>query len=157
MPLLYVSGDPLLTRAQVLAFGHNVRGRLETSAVHTRLADRYPAAFSTYQRRAAQGKFKTGTVWMWRDSKPMLGFLIVRETPFGATRLRFVESVVLGLARDYPLEGIRSLALIAPGQAYEWSTMKQVFEHWLGKSALPVIVYEQVIAGTRADETPLLG
>ena len=45
MPVSYVSGDPLLTCAQVLAFGHNARGRTEPGEFDTALMSRCPAAF----------------------------------------------------------------------------------------------------------------
>jgi hypothetical protein len=50
MPITYVSGDPLLTQAQILAFGHNVKGRTESGVFETLLLDRYPAAFATYSK-----------------------------------------------------------------------------------------------------------
>ncbi|MDX2161094.1 MAG: hypothetical protein SF162_07195 [bacterium] len=157
MPLLTVTGDPLLTRAHVLGFAHNRRGRQEVTALHTRLAAFSPPAFATFARRARQGQFKPGDLWLWRDSRPALGFMVVRETPFGATRARYVEAVALRLARDHRLEGIASIALIAPGDSFEWRVVQPVLERWLGKASLPVIVYTQVIAGVQADESALLG
>jgi hypothetical protein len=152
MPILYVSGDPLLTQAQILAFGHNARGRAEMDAIHLALQQKYPAAFATYARRCAQNKLKTGTMWVWHEAKPALGFMIVRESPVGATRLRFFESVVLTLARDHALEGIKSVALVVSGAPFERAMLKEVLDRWLGKSALPVIVYEQYVKGVAADE-----
>src|SRR5262245_26385965 len=108
MALTFVSGDPLLTRAEFLAFGHNARGRTETGEFDMALMQVYPAPFSTYQRRCRQEKHKAGTLWLWYDSQPGLIFLTVRESSVGATRLRYVQSVLMSLARDYPLHGIHS-------------------------------------------------
>src|SRR5688572_7402483 len=109
MPLFYVSGDPLLTRAQTLAFGHNLRGRTEVSKIDTALFYRYPTAFSAYQKNCRNQKFHAGEYWLWRESSPMLMFMIIRESSVGATRLRFVQSVLMALARDYRLDGVKNV------------------------------------------------
>ncbi len=151
MPVYYVEGDPLLTKAQVLAVGHNARGRTEVDPLHTALQAKYPAAFATYARRCANAKIKTGTLWMWHDSRPQLGFMVVRESNVSATRLRYLEAVALTLARDHALEGIKSVAMVAPGSALEWTALKEVIQRWLAPSSLPVIVYEKYVAGVMAE------
>lgn len=152
MPTTYVSGDPLLTSAQILAFGHNVRGRTELGALETELLNRYPAAFASYSKQCRSGRIKTGQLWIWRESQPMLGFMVVRESSVGATRVRFVESVALNLARDYQREGIHSIAIAPPGSREEWPNLKPVLELWLGRAALPCYVYEQYLPGIKAEE-----
>lgn len=151
MPIQYVSGDPLLTSAQVLAFGHNARGRLELGALETILHHHFPAAFSTYSKRCRAGKIKAGTLWLWRESRPMLGFMVVRDSPVGATRLRYVENVVLMLARDFQREAITSIAVAPFWDNLEWPTLKPVFDYWLGKAALACVVYERYLPGTAAE------
>src|SRR5512145_2666697 len=101
MPLTTVSGDPLLTRAQMLAFGMNARGKTEVGALETRLLDYYPAAFASYRKQCHSGRIQPGAFWTWHESQPQLGFWVVRERPQGATRLRYVEAVVMTIARDY--------------------------------------------------------
>lgn len=151
MPITYLAGDPLLTGAQVLAFGHNARGRAELGALETELLQRYPAAFAAYGKQCRSGRIKAGQLWLWHESQPVLGFMVVRESSVGATRVRFVEAVALNLARDYAREGIRSIAIAPPGSREEWPNLKPVLEHWLGRAALPCYVYEQYLPGVQAE------
>lgn len=152
MPVTFVSGDPLLTHAQVLAFGYNAAGRTETGVLEMELLNRYPAAFASYGKDCRAGRIKTGTIWLWHESKPALGFMIVRETLVGATRLRYVEAVAMTLARDFRLHGIGSMALVMPGAKPEQVTFKAIIAHWLGKSSLPLVVYEDYLPGVQAEE-----
>jgi len=148
----FVTGDPLLTRAPFLAIGHNARGRTELGPFETAALIRYPAPFASYQRRCRQGKQVSGTFWMWYDAKPSLLFCTVRESSVGATRLRYVQSILMAIARDYTLYNIRGLALAPIGNAYERPEILPLIEIWLGKIALPVVVYTEYQAGVIADE-----
>jgi len=154
MPVTYTSGDPLLTRAQVLAFGHNRKGSTEVGPLETILLHQYPAAFATYSKQCRSGRIKSGTFWMWRESQPQLAFMAVRESPVGATRLRYVEAAVMLLARDFRLHNITSLALMRPCDREEWPALKPVVDYWLRGSPLPVVVYEEYAAGVRGEEFP---
>lgn len=153
MTLTFVSGDPFLTSAQVLAFGYNAVGRTETTPLATTLLNRYPAAFASYGKLCRAGRIHTGMLWLWRETTPALGFMVVRDSSVGATRQRYVESVVMTLARDYKLDNIHSIALAAPGRAEEWAPLKEIITYWLGKSSLPVVVYENYLPGIRAEES----
>lgn len=139
MPVEYTSDDPLQTSAHVLYFGVNAQGRVEQGALETALYTRHPAAFSTFSRQCRADKIKPGTIWYWWDAKPALGFMVIRETPFGATRLRYVDAVIMGLARDYQRDGVKSAALVLPRTDQE--EIIQVIDRWLGKAALAVRVY----------------
>jgi len=152
MPITYVSGDPLLTRAQTLAFGHNARGRSELGALETALLHRYPAAFATYGKNCRSRRIKPGAFWTWRESQPHLAFLVVRETSVGATRVRFVESALMTLARDYRLHSLISLAIAPLATSLEWTVLKPVVDYWLRACPLPVTVYEQYVPGVAAEE-----
>lgn len=155
MPVRYVSGDLLLTGAQVIAFGCNAKGRTELGPLETALLTRFPAAFSSYRKRCSTGRIRAGTTWLWRETTPMLLFLVVRDSSLGATRLRYVQSALMALARDYRLESIRSVALARLGNESEWPAFRPVIDYWLGNSALPVYVYESYLPGERAAEVPL--
>jgi len=152
MPLTYVSGDPLLTRAHVLAFSHNAKGRTELGDLHSRLLRAQPAAFSMYGRQARNGSAKPGTYWLWREATPRLMFMTVRDTAVGTTRLRYAQAVVIALARAYRVEGIQSVAITPLGQPHEWAEIKLILEQWLAPSKLPVVVYDVVQPGVQADE-----
>jgi hypothetical protein len=152
MALTFVSGDPLLTRAHFLAFGHNARGRTETGSFDMALMQHYPAPFSTYQRRCRQDKHKAGTLWLWYESNPGLAFLTVRESSVGATRLRYVQAVLMNIARDYRLHGLQTLAIAPLGSAFERAEINLLCETWLTKIALPVVVYTDYLPGIQAEE-----
>lgn len=151
MPLQYVDGDPLLTRQQVLAFGYNAKGRTETGLLETRLHHLYPAPFATFGKQCRSGRIKTGALWLWRETKPALGFMIVRESAVGATRLRYIESVLLSLMRDHRLENIHSIAFAPIGTREEWSSIRPVIDYWLAKAPIPCVVYERYVPGVAAE------
>jgi hypothetical protein len=145
--LLYTSGDPLLTEAQVLAFGHNLRGRTESGSLETALFQRYPTAFAAYSKLCRGGRVKAGGYFLWRESKPMLMFMTVRESSVGATRFRYVQSALMKLAQEYRLEGLKSVALAPLGTPLEWQEIMPTLGYWLKNISLPVIVYERYIPG----------
>jgi hypothetical protein len=157
MPLTTVTGDPTKTRAQTLLFGHNARGKTELGTLETALLQRSPAAFAAYGKQCRAGRIKPGEVWVWRDSRPALGFMVVRESQVGATRLRYVQAALLRLARDYRLDGIKSAALAPLGSAAEWAEIRLLIDSILGRSRLPVVVYESYQPGVQADEPDLTG
>lgn len=143
MTLTYVQGDPFQTEASILAFGYNAQGRVEVSPFTTALLGQYPAAFAAFRKQCHAQKIKPGQYWVWRDSKPHLMFMVVRASAVGATRLRYVQSVMMTLARDYRREGFRDVAIASLGSTYEWGEIKLVIETWLKRVELPVMVYEE--------------
>lgn len=155
MPVLFVSGDPLLTRAQTLVFGSNASGRAEVEPFHTALYDRYPAAFATYGKQCRGGRLKPGQVWLWSEAQPRLLFMIVRDTPASIVKLRHFEAALLLLARDYRLYGLHSLALLLPGQSLEQQLLKPLTQTWLESCPMPTVVYERYQPGVGSDETIL--
>lgn len=147
MPLVYVAGDPLLTRQHTLALAHNAAGRAETDPLSLRLHYAFPAAFAAYRKRCRAGRVRLGTLWLWRESRPALCFITVHQTPAGAVRARHIEAALLTLARDYRLEGVRSLALAPLAPLPEWHSLRPLFERWLAASALPCVVYTCYLPG----------
>lgn len=148
-----VSGDPLLTNCQTLVFAYNAAGRSELGLLESRLFTQYPPAFSSYRKYCRSGRAHPGTIWLWRESLPKLAFLLARQTPFSAYRLRFVQSAALVLARDYWREGITSAALAPFGTPQDWPEIKQIFTQWLAPSALPVVLYDEYVPGVRAEDS----
>ena len=150
MPLQFVSGDPLLTGCQTLALGHNRAGRTETNPLASALRNTYPAAFASYERRCKQNRQASGELYLWTQSKPQLLFLTLRDSPVGANRLRYVQSCLMSIAREYRLYNIKSLALAPIGKPHEWTDIKALYETWFTKSKLSVIVYQDYQAGHAA-------
>jgi hypothetical protein len=151
MPLTYVSGDPLLTNQPMLAIGSNAAGRTETSPLAMALLTRYPAAFASYGKLCHQGRIAPGTMWVWRETKPALAFMVVRETPVGASRLRYIDAVIMMLARDYMLDNICYIAIALLGAEHELDDIKGVLDRWLTKVLLPVIAYTGYQPGIAAE------
>jgi hypothetical protein len=153
MPLTFVTGDPLLTKAAVLAIGHNAKGRTEMDDFAMTLMREYPAAFSTYTRLARTGRQKGGDLYIWSEAKPRLLFLTVRDSSVGATRLRYVQKALISIARDYTLYNMPSLAIARLGNHYERSEIEALYNIWLKQTTLPVIVYQAYQAGVAAEES----
>lgn len=151
MPLTTVSGDPLLTKQPFLAFGINAAGRTETTALVTALRTRFPAAFASYEKQCRQGRIQPGTIWFWRESMPALALMVVRETPVGAARLRYVDAAIMTLARDYRLEGISGIAIAPLGAAHENTAISEIVARWLAKTALSVTLYTAYQPGEAAE------
>ena len=152
LSITFVAGDIFLSSAQVIALGHNARGRQENNALTIELAYRYPAAFATYRKQIRAGRLHPGDYWMWREASPWLAMLIVRNAGVSATRTRHVEEVVQKLARDWQREGLTSLAIIRFGDTGEWPAIRAVLAYWLDTITLPVVVYETHQPGIRAPE-----
>ncbi|MCB9455419.1 MAG: hypothetical protein H6671_05495 [Anaerolineaceae bacterium] len=151
MPINFVSGDPLLTRAQTLAFGYNAKGKTETTLFITRLLDRAPAAFATYAKQCRSGQIRAGGLWLWSEMQPNLLFLPVRESAGSSTRPRHIETALLTIARDYRLYGLKSIAVAALADPLDWPAIKPIVIHWLARCPLPVVVYENIIPGVLAE------
>ena len=152
MPLITVSGDPLLTDCQVLAFGYNARGQSESRAEQIHLLQSFPAMFATFRRQSRKGKLKAGQVWQWNETTPNFAIWLVRESPSGATRIRYVQSIVMAFVRDYQLYNIQSMALIRPGTAIEYEEFEPILQQWLAPLPIPIVVYDGYEAGVKADE-----
>lgn len=152
MPVLHVQGDPLLTQAQTLAFGHNARARSEWDALPSALLYAHPTAFAAYSKACRRARVRAGDFYIWRAGRPLLAFLVIRESAVGATRLRYVQSALLRIARDYRLEGIHTLAIAPLGSAAEWPEIRGLAVALFRRSALPVVIYDAYRPGVRADE-----
>jgi hypothetical protein len=134
--------DIFSTEAQAIAVGLNAAGRLEVTPLFTALQDRFPVFISEFQKRGRAGKFTPGDVWIWRESQPWLIGLIVRETPPGATRLRYIETAMLNLYKISLEESIRSLVVVRLVEGDEWPAAREVISHYLSQMALQATIVE---------------
>lgn len=141
MTFSYTSGDPLATSAQVLAFGYNARGRAEVQPLQMALMQRQPAAFAAYGKACRAGRITPGMVWLWRESLPWLGFIVLRESSVGPARVRHAQHAALRLARDYRLEGITSVALAGLCTPQELPPIAEAMAYWLARVELEVNLY----------------
>lgn len=131
MPLLYTDTDFLQSPAQVLAFGHNARGKPELGDLETRLFHAFPSAFASCQRQARRGMLRGGSIWWWDMTDRRLAFCIIRDSSVGATRLRYVQNVLLTLVREYSLLNIHSVAIAPLGSPQERPEIEKLLASWL--------------------------
>lgn len=141
MPIQFDSGNPLDTPLHTLAFGYNAQGRMESTPLATQLHDRYPTAFASFAKHCRAGKIRPGMCWLWSESQPRLLFMVVRETPVGATRLRYVDAALLLIARDHALYGLESLAIAPLGTLTEWPDIAPLLSTWLQPGPLPCVAH----------------
>jgi hypothetical protein len=146
-----VRGDIFLTRAQTLAIGIDSSGRLGTSALFTALHDRCPVFVSECRKQGRAGILKPGAVWFWREAVPWVAGLVVRDTPQGATRLRYVDAAMLTLHRNREQEGLLSLAVMRLGDDTEWPAVRHIVETYLGQLGMPTVIYEDYLPGIAAE------
>lgn len=151
MSVTFVRGDIFLTQAGAIAIGLNAAGRVEVSPFYKALYDRFPVFTSEHRRKGRAGLWTPGDVWLWRDSRPWLIGLIVRETPQGATRLRYVEAAMLNLYQNWERDGLRDLALMRLAADEEWPAVRKIVQDSLSRIALPVCVYENYDPGIAAE------
>ena len=152
MTIHFVQGDIFLSRAQVIGLSFNARGRTETDPLVGQFMYHYPAAFAAFRKQAHAGRIQTGQWWLWREASPWLALLITRQSQVGAMRSRYVEAVAQQISVNWQQEGVHSMALARPGDALEWPMLREVLTYWFELMALPVVVYEQHIAGQNAPE-----
>jgi hypothetical protein len=148
-----VRGDIFLTHAHAIAIGLNASGRLGVEPVYTALQDRHPVFVSECHKRGRAGLLVPGSIWIWREAAPWLVGLVVRETPPGSTRLRYVETAMLNLYKDWEREGVHSLALMRLASADEWPGVRAIVHHYLAQMALSVTVYDDYLHGVAAEDT----
>ncbi|MBI5957918.1 MAG: hypothetical protein HY866_04230 [Chloroflexi bacterium] len=151
MSIVFVRGDIFLTQAQTIILGLSANGQLNIDPLITALQDRCPVFVSDYQRRCRKGILSPGAFWVWRESKPWIAALIVRETPQGATRPRHIETALLNLYKSAPYESLTSLALMRLGDDLEWASARAMVEYYLKQIGLPAVVYEEYLAGIAAE------
>ncbi len=158
LSLTLVRGDIFLTRCQTIVLGLSANGQLDASEFHRALNDRYPVFVSDYRRRARADALIPGAIWIWSEARPWICAAILRETPHGTLRLRFVESVMLKLVQAWSTERLGSLALMRFDDGIDWSAARTIVDTFVTAAALPVIVYEDylpsIAAETKESPTP---
>ncbi len=152
MSLTIVRGDIFLTRAHAIALDLNITGRLGTAPVYTALHDRFPVFVSECHKRGRAGSLTAGSLWVWREGAPWIVGLVVRETPQGATRLRYVEGAMLNLYKEWEREGVCSLAMMRMGSDDEWPGAREVILHYAAQMAISITLYDVYLPGVAAED-----
>jgi hypothetical protein len=123
-----------------IAIGLNSSGQLGASPWETTLRDRHPVFVSDYRKRGRAGLLTPGEVWVWRTSHPWLIGLIIRETPQGIARPRYIERALQNLQQNWEREGLTRLVIAPLADGPEWVAVRPLFEQYLQTIPLDVTV-----------------
>lgn len=156
-----VSGDILLTRAQVIAHGVAPNDPMN-QGLALALHERYPAMHKDFHHWCNRQHPAPGTAWMWGGADGVrIVNLLTQDGGYGhggkpgrATE-KNVREALRALVRLIEAEGFKSLALprLATGVGgLAWSTVWPIVEERLGNLSLPIYVYAEYHPGQRADE-----
>ncbi|WP_018412586.1 macro domain-containing protein [Methyloversatilis thermotolerans] len=161
-----VSGDILLSKAQVIAHGIAVQEHFD-HGLALALRERWPAMARDYRHTQHGRHMNAGEVWTWagvdnagqtRSIANLLTQNMVGEGPSARPGKATVENVhhaLKSLARQLQAGGVRSVALprLATGVGgLDWDDVKPLIEQHLGPLGIPVIVYETYRKDVAADE-----
>jgi len=157
----YVSGDILLSRAQVIAHGVAPNDPM-TQGLALALRERFPALHKDFHHWCTTTHAAPGEAWMWGGAD---GVRIVQLLTQGVTAgrggrparatLPYVRDALRSLTKMATAESFTSIALprLATGVGgLDWEDVLPVVEERLGGLAIPVIVYATYRPGKAAEE-----
>jgi len=156
-----VSGDILLTHAQVIAHGVAPNDPM-TQGLALTLREAYPALQKDFHHWCNQRHPKPGSVWMWGGTGGVrIVNLLTQEGGYGhgarvgRATLPHVRVALRELAHLADAERFTSMALprLATGVgSLDWDDVWPIIEEKLGALSIPVYVYETYHAGQAATE-----
>ena len=157
----FVSGDILLTRAQVLAHGVAANEPM-TQGLALALRERFPALQKDFHHWCQQTHPAPGAAWMWGGTGGVrIVQLLTQEAAPGRggrpgrATLHNVREALRGLAKMVDAEGFTSVAgpRLATGVGgLTWDEVRPVIEERLGGLSIPVFVYATYRPGKAAEE-----
>ncbi len=160
----FVSGDILLSRAQVLVHGVAPSDPM-THGLALSLREKYPALHKDFHHWCSQQHPKPGAAWMWGSAGGVrIVNLITQDGGYGAggrpgrATLHNVRASLRALTKMAEAESFTSLAVprLATGVgALSWDDVLPVLEERLGALGIPVYVYSEFHAGKAATEPGL--
>ncbi|TQV68168.1 macro domain-containing protein [Exilibacterium tricleocarpae] len=159
-----VSGDILLSQAQVIAHGIAANDPM-SQGLALSLHRKYPAMHKDFHHWCHQSHPKAGTAWLWggADSVRVVN-LITQEGGFGKgarpgkATLKHVRDSLKALKKIIQKENFKSVALpkLATGVGgLIWDDVLPVIEGVLGEMDIPVYLYTDYHAGKQASEVNL--
>jgi len=162
----YVTGDILLSQAQVIAHGIAPQEHFD-HGLALALRERWPSMARDYRHAQRGQHLDAGTVWSWAgvdsdgSTRTILNLLtqkMVGEGPAarpGKATLETVNHALKALARYASSTSVTSIALprLATGVGgMDWADVKPLVEQHLDPLGIPVIVYETYHQGVAANE-----
>jgi O-acetyl-ADP-ribose deacetylase (regulator of RNase III) len=156
-----VSGDILLTSAQVLAHGVAPNDPMNQGLARS-LHEKFPAMHKDFHHWCNQKHPRPGDAWLWGGPGGVrIVNLLTQEGGYGhgarpgKATLKHVSDTLRALAKMAESEAFTSIALprVATGVgALDWDDILPVIEERLGHLAIPVYVYSDFHAGQKAQE-----
>lgn len=158
----YVTGDLLLSRAELVAHGIAPDDEFKTGLA-LELRTRWPGMYKDFRHACHTQKLECGDVWTWAGPGARIAALFTQEAAHGhhqhpgKATVPHVNHALRQLRHFVDAEGIKSVALprLATGVGgLPWTEVKPLIEHHFQKSACEVFVYEKFATGVAADEGP---
>ncbi|MEZ5540585.1 MAG: macro domain-containing protein [Pseudomonadota bacterium] len=159
-----VSGDILLSKAQVLAHGVAPKDPM-SQGLALSLHQKYPAMHKDFHHWCNQHHPEPGAAWMWGGTDGVrIVNLLTQEGGYGhgsrpgKATVKHVSDALRALAKMSASEPFTSIALprLATGVGgLSWEEVWPVLQDRLGDIGIPVYVYTEYHAGERAQEPGL--
>ena len=155
-----VSGDILLSKAQVIAHGVGPDDHFNQGLALS-LREEYPAMAKDFRHYCQVSHPKPGELWAWAgaDGRRVVN-LLTQEAPKskqshpGKATTHNVNVALRNLRKLVEEEGFESIALpkLATGVGgLKWDEVLPLIEHHLGDAGIPVYVYETYVKGQAAE------
>lgn len=162
--LTEVSGDILLSKAQVIAHGVAPGDHFD-SGLALSLRERFPAMYKDFRHYCKVGNPQAGSFWTWGGPGGVRITSLFTQDPApsqnakpGAASSHNVNHALKEFVKEVQSEGYQSLALprLATGVGrMSWDEVRPLLERHLGGLGIPVLVYTEYHAGVEADEALL--
>lgn len=155
-----VSGDILLSRAEVIAHGVSPHDNFD-HGLALALRERWPGMYKDFRHYCHQDNPEVGGLWAWAGPGARLVALFTQApaehhhgTPGRATTAH-VNHALRALRHFIEKEGVKSVALprLATGVGgLDWDEVRPLIEHHLGGLPVKVILYTGFHPGQSAAE-----
>jgi O-acetyl-ADP-ribose deacetylase (regulator of RNase III) len=162
--LYQVSGDILLSKAQVVAHGVAANDPMKQGLALS-LHEQYPSMHKDFHHWCKQNHPKTGAAWMWGGADNVrIVNLLTQEGGHehgsrpGKASTKTVSDSLKSLAKMVSKEGFTSIALprLATGVGgLDWADVEPLIESRLGEIGIPVYIYTDYVPGEQAAEPEL--
>jgi len=156
-----VSGDILLSKAQVVAHGVAPADHFNQGLALS-LREQYPAMAKDFRHYCQVSHPKAGEIWAWAgaDGKRVVNLMVQEEAPSkqsrpGKATTHNVNVALRNLRSLIEEEKFESVALprLATGVGgLDWDEVKPLIENHLGDLSVPVYLYTTFKAGEQAAE-----
>jgi O-acetyl-ADP-ribose deacetylase (regulator of RNase III) len=156
-----VSGDILLTQAQMIAHGIAPNDPMNQGLALS-LHEQYPSMHKDFHHWCHQSHPKPGSAWMWGSSDGQrVVNLITQEGGYehgarpGKATLKYIRDSLKELIKIIKKEAIISIALpkLATGVGgLEWDDVLPIIEEKLGGLDIPIYLYTDFHVGRQAEE-----